>query len=99
MPRFLLTRKAEADLKEIARYTQARWGREQRLKYLKTLDACFWALAENPHKGEDCNEIRDGYQKWPVGSHVVFYRLVAGRVEIIRILHQNMDTENRINET
>lgn len=25
MPRFLLTRKAEADLKEIARYTRSRW--------------------------------------------------------------------------
>lgn len=98
MPRFLFTRKAEADLKEIARYTQSHWGRGQRLKYLKRLDACFWALAENPHKGEDCSEIREGYQRWPVGSHVVFYRLVVDRVEIIRILHQNMDIESRLSE-
>lgn len=30
MPRFTLTTKAKSDLIEMARYTQERWGREQR---------------------------------------------------------------------
>ena len=30
MPTFTLTNLAKADLKEIGRYTQERWGREQR---------------------------------------------------------------------
>lgn len=34
MPRFHLTQAAKADLKDIGRYTQQKWGRAQRDKYL-----------------------------------------------------------------
>jgi plasmid stabilization system protein ParE len=44
MPVFTLTKKALADLKDIARFTQSRWAREQRLHYLALLDACFQGL-------------------------------------------------------
>jgi plasmid stabilization system protein ParE len=50
MPGFTLTKKAKADLKEIARYTQDQWGRDQRDKYLAMLDGCFHQLAANPFK-------------------------------------------------
>jgi len=50
---FTLTKKAKDDLKEIARYTQAQWGRDQRNKYLAMLDGCFHQLAANPFKGKD----------------------------------------------
>ncbi|MCW8892412.1 MAG: type II toxin-antitoxin system RelE/ParE family toxin, partial [Deltaproteobacteria bacterium] len=48
---FTLTEKANSDLKDIARFTQKRWGHDQRNKYLKDLDACFFRLAENPSLG------------------------------------------------
>ena len=35
--------------------------------------------------------IRQGYRKVAVGSHVLFFRMQSGVVEIIRILHQSMD--------
>ena len=44
MATFTLTDKAKSDLKDIARFTQKRWGREQRNQYLKDLDACFFRL-------------------------------------------------------
>lgn len=99
MPGFTLTNKALSDLKEIGRYTQNQWGREQRNTYLAMLDACFHQLAANPLKGKDCNDIRAGYRKHPVASHVIFYRQKShDSIEIVRVLHGRMDSETRLSE-
>jgi len=99
MPSFTLTQKALADLKEIGRYTQKEWGRQQRGIYLTMLDTCFQQLADDPLKGKDCSEIRIGYRKRVAGSHIIFYRKVSeGAVEIVRILHGSMDVTARISE-
>lgn len=99
MPAFTLTNIAKADLIEIGRYTQNRWGREQRDQYLKMLDVSFQQLASDPLKGKDCSDIRAGYRKFAVGSHVIFYRqTVTDTVEIVRILHGRMDLETRLTE-
>jgi toxin ParE1/3/4 len=66
--------------------------REQRISYLKQFDESFWLLAENPDIGKTCDEIRDGYRKFPQGSHVIFYQQIGSQnIQIIRILHKNMD--------
>ena len=62
MPVFTLTNMANADLKEIAKFTQNRWGREQRDLYLQMLDVSFQQLAANPLKGKDFSDIRIGYR-------------------------------------
>ncbi len=92
MKPFQLTNKAKSDLRDIALFTSRRWGREQRNIYLKQFDDSFWLLAENPDIGKTCGEIREGYRKFPQGSHVIFYRQVGSQdIEIIRILHKSMD--------
>jgi toxin ParE1/3/4 len=97
MPGFTLTNKAKADLKVIGLYTQNQWGRVQRDKYLTMLDDCFQQLAVNPLKGKDCSEIRDGYRKISVGSHLIFYRQTSeDAIEIVRVLHGRMDIETRL---
>lgn len=94
MPKFTLTEKAKNDLKDIARFTQKRWGREQRNKYLATLDSSFRRLAENPSIGNDCSEVKEGYQKHPTGSHVIYYRCPEkAPLQIVRVLHESMDVE------
>jgi len=97
MPTFTLTNMAKADLKEIAKFTQNRWGREQRDLYLQMLDVSFQQLAANPLKGKDCSDIRLGYRKLNTGSHVIFYRqTLTDTIEIVRILHGHMDIETRL---
>lgn len=97
MPSFTLTNKAIADLKDIGRYTQKHWGREQRNLYLRMLDASFQQLAGNPLAGKDCSEIRAGYRKCYAGSHVIFYRQLSDdTIEIVRVLHGRMDCETRL---
>ncbi len=100
MTKFILTKRAMADLVDIGRYTQERWGHEQRNKYLSMLDSCFQQLAESPTKGRDCSDIRHGYRKINVGSHVVFYRQKRNdEIEIVRVLHGRMDIETKFSTT
>lgn len=50
-------------------------------------------LSENPKSGKDYNKIRKGYFRSRVKSHFIFYKinLKEEEIEIIRILHQQMD--------
>ena len=91
---FDLTRAAESDLKSIARYTQERWGVRQRNAYLKDMDGVFRSLAKNPGMGRACDEIREGYRKFPHGTHVIYYsQEEAGGLLVVRILHATMDVD------
>lgn len=99
MPGFVLTNAALTDLESIGRYTADAWGREQRNRYLGLLDSSFHDLAANPLKGRDCPKIKAGIRKYAVGRHVVFYhRIGDGRIEVLRILHERMDVENRLSK-
>ncbi len=92
MPAYKVTRKAQADLVEIGRYTTKEWGVTQRNTYLKELDNCFLQITENPELGMACDYIANGYRKFPQGSHLIFYRQNDKNViEIIRVLHKSVD--------
>ena len=98
MPAFRLTVKARADLLDIGRYTQQTWGRDQRNRYLSRLDEAFHLLARERDRGRPCDDIRQGYRKYHLGRHVIFYRQTGEDIEIIRILHERMDIEARLSE-
>jgi toxin ParE1/3/4 len=93
---FRLTSKAVEDLRSIGRFTQNRWGREQRNIYLRRLDGSFRTIARQPTIGAACDHIREGYRKYHVGRHFIFYRLVETHIQIVRILHERMDVEKHI---
>ena len=49
-------------------------------------------MSENPDIGKGCDEIKDGYRKFPQGSHVIFYKQTDNQeILIVRILHKSMD--------
>jgi toxin ParE1/3/4 len=62
MAGFFLSGKAKADVKDIGRYTQERWGVEQRNRYLGDLDACFQKIGANATLGNPAEAIRVGYR-------------------------------------
>lgn len=97
MPTYRLSRKALSDLIEIGRYTARKWSIKQRNVYLKQIDDCFAKLADNPYLGVKCDHIKDGYMKFPQGSHLIFYRIGSDNiVEFIRVLHNTMDVESHL---
>jgi toxin ParE1/3/4 len=96
MAGFFLSGKAKADVKEIGRYTQQRWGVEQRNRYLGELDACFQKIGANPTLGSSAEAIRSGYRRIRESSHVVFFRKAGNEVEIVRVLHGRMLPEKHL---
>ncbi len=93
MADYFLRPKARQDLEDVWLYTYETWGEEQADSYIYDLDSGFHVLANNPEKGRLCDEIRKGYRKHSIGKHIIFYLLGRKGIEIVRILHQRMDTE------
>ncbi len=67
MRTFSSTKKAKADLKLMAAYTQRKWGKEQRRIYAKPFDDVFHMLSNAPDVGSVCDYIREGYRIIRVG--------------------------------
>ena len=84
------------DLEHIALRTEASWGANQAKAYLADIGAAIGRAAENPFLGSDRSDIRSGYRKMRSGSHAIYYRVFADRIDVIRVLHQGMDVESRL---
>lgn len=90
-PSFRVTPRAFEDLKNIGRYTLGQWGRQQRDAYLRGLDARFAWLAKQPMLGRQRDEIAPGYRSYRHESHIIFYLIRDGGIDIIGVPHQAMD--------
>ncbi len=91
MKKVTITPKARADLRDISRYTDKKWGRQQRFNYIKQLKDRFSYLANQPQMGRKRDEIIGSPYSYHEGRHVIFYRTTAEGIEIIRVLHDSMD--------
>ena len=40
--------------------------------------------------------MQPGYRQYPSGSHALFYSLIDGGIDVVRILHECMDHERHI---
>jgi toxin ParE1/3/4 len=88
---YRLTPRAVIDLEDIWLYTFQNWSLEQADRYQNEIMAAVAALANGTRKGRPV-DIRAGYFKYMTGSHHIFYRRSDLSLDIIRILHQSMDT-------
>ena len=95
-PRYVLSRKAQSDLEEIWDYSAAQWGATQANQYASDLIVTIEAIASGKRAGRACEEIRPHYFKIQSGSHIIFYRKVNSKIEVVRILHQRMDFGRRL---
>lgn len=92
---YRLSPRAEADLEEIWLYTFEHWSAEQADRYQNRIIAALEGLADRSKTGGPVH-IREGYYKYPVGSHFVFYRQSDASLDVIRILHQRMDVASHL---
>ncbi len=91
MKTYRLTPAAKRDLSSIWDYTQERWDANQAETYVTEIRVAIERIAANPDRGRTCDEIRQGYRRYSIGSHLIFYVDRADSVDVIRILHQRMD--------
>jgi toxin ParE1/3/4 len=92
----MLRRRAEADLEEIGDYTLEHWGDAKLVEYVTMLNDAFRALAAYPKLGRSADDVRKGYFRHHVGSHVIYFRRTKARVEIVRILHKKMSPSRHL---
>ena len=88
--------RAKQNLKKIWLYTYKKWGEAQADQYFDELDNGLKTLVQNPDIGKKRASIRDGYRSLQINRHVIFYKMAASTIQIVRVLHVRMDPERHL---
>lgn len=83
---------ARSDLRNIWKYSFENWGEIVSNNYIHQISRKINKdLVRNPKLGIMCNDVKYKYRKIAVGSHLVFYKVDAKKIFVVRILHKRMD--------
>lgn len=97
--KYRISEKAISDLEKIWLYTLDKWSRKQADRYHKLVIDEIDFIVRNYDICRRIDFVRPGYRVSKVKSHLIFFRKTGDNIiEIIRILHQSMDIENRLKE-
>lgn len=80
------TSEALRDLKEIHAYV-ARDNPAAAKRLIRMIRQKFRTLARFPESGSACDNVEPGMRSVSVGSYVIFYKLLPGGVQIIKVAH------------
>jgi toxin ParE1/3/4 len=96
---YLLSKKTISDIEEIWLYTLEKWSLQQADRYYNLIFDEIDYICKNANAGKSIEHIRKAYRLSKVKSHLIFYR-VSGEniIEVIRVLHERMDIEKRLND-
>jgi toxin ParE1/3/4 len=95
---FVISKKAVSDLEEIWLYTIEKWSMDQSDRYYNLIIDEINYISKNVSAGKSMEHVRKGYRASKVKSHLIFYKTVNDKVEIIRSLYERMDIENRLHD-
>jgi toxin ParE1/3/4 len=97
---YKISQEANQDIENIWLYTFENWSLEQADRYFKLIMDEIEYISRKPEFGKDYSQVEKGYFCSRMKSHLIFYKINRKTevVEIIRILHQRMDIEPRLNE-
>ena len=94
-----LTPAAEADLRDIARYTLRQWGERQAQRYVRLLEAGSRRIAEGRAVSKTFLERYPQVWVTRCEHHYMFYLHPEGqKPRILAVLHENMDLLARLGE-
>jgi len=86
METYSLSTLAEQDVRRLYRYGIESFGLQKADSYFDGLFGQFDAIARTPEMYPMINEVRPGYRRCVYGFHAVYYRVIDGRVRILRVL-------------
>ena len=90
--KFVISAKAKADLKAIAKYTIKKFGEEQSFKYAQGIKTMLADLGDNPELGKRYVAVKDKMLlRYRYKAHVIFYFVENEKIFIVRVLGGRMD--------
>lgn len=96
-PVYRIREEALRDLEKIWEYTVENWSSDQADRYYQLVISEIEFIADHFFAGKSMEHVKKGYRVSKIKSHLIFYRMGPDEiVEMVRILHERMDIENRL---
>ena len=90
------SKRAVEDLANIWDYTYDEWSERQADKYYMILIQACREIATDSKKGKPYEEVAEGIHGFLIYRHIIlFKRLTATDILVIRILHAQMDLKSK----
>lgn len=87
---------AQRDFTNIGPRSERIWGKARTRAYLNGVERKIEAIVENPMLGHDAELGRPGLRRISAGRDVIFYTFDDREVQIVRILYDRMNFEERL---
>ncbi len=99
MSEYIISEKALDDINKIWIYTAENWSIEQADRYYNLIFDEIEYIVGHFEMARDFGNVRKNYRSSKVKSHLVFFKKTAEKeIEVIRVLHERMDIENKLND-
>jgi toxin ParE1/3/4 len=99
MSDYIISEKAIEDINKIWNYTAENWSLEQADRYYNLIYDEIEYIVRNFELASDFSKIRKSYKYSKVKSHLIFFKKDKNNeIEIVRVLHERMNIENRLSE-
>lgn len=94
---YVLTVSAEADLRDIIRYTRKQWGDAQTRNYVAKLELCIERVATGQGFFKDMAALYPGMRMVLCGHHYIFcLPRVDAPALVVALFHERMDLMVRL---
>lgn len=99
MPNYTISEKALEGINAIWVYTAQNWSVEQANRYYNLIFDEIEFISNNFEMAQDFGKLRKSYRYSKIKSHLIFFKKNKfNEIEVIRVLHERMDIENRLND-
>lgn len=90
--KYVISAKAKADIKAIAKFTIEKFGEGQSIKYANGLKRLLGELSEDPDLGRRYLPVKNQMLlRYRFKVHVIFYHPIGEGIFIVRVLGGKMD--------
>ena len=99
MPAYIISKEAIKDINDIWMYTAEKWSVEQADRYYNLILDEIEYVVENFQMARDFSRVKKNYRYSKVKSYLIFFKKIrTDLIEIVRVLHEKMDLENRLSD-
>ncbi|MFY0675477.1 MAG: type II toxin-antitoxin system RelE/ParE family toxin [Bacteroidia bacterium] len=96
MAKYTFSQKAINDLNSIWKYTVETRSEKQADNYYDIIVSQIDEISKNPQLGRSYESVDENLLGLKVQKHNIFYQIKENTIEVIRILHAQMDLKNRL---